>query len=250
MARVTFGAMVTDIVGSIGGFTFQSNRSGKIIRLRGRPSRSSTTKQTEAHQAHIKFLQIWQTLTLSQKQDWDTFATTWTKVNMFGQDKVLTGLNFFESINFNRVLVGESTLSVPPAHSLPVAVGAHSYAVGTEEIEINFDPVFNPADNALLIYSTPLLSKATTSFRQYTRLTKVIDSGPYDEINIKNDWENTHGTPWPPGSGGVCGSVGVVVRTLDKNSGLASTGSFSIDSLITGQEGVGFWIIEFDFEVQ
>lgn len=250
MARVQFGAIVTEITGSIGGFTFQKNRSGNIIRLRGNPSRASSPKQTVAHQNHIRFLQLWQTLSTAEKVAFNDFADTFPKTTKFGTVKILNGQNWFESINFNRELFGLSVLTSPPAHDLPVAVPAFNFVVGTSEIEVVFAVPFNPADNGLIIETTSLSTRSTTSFRRVSRLTTVLDSGPFTTIDLTSDWVATHSVPWPPGSGEICGSLGVVVRTVNKNSGIASEGSFEIDGVITGEEGIGFWRIGFDFEVQ
>lgn len=250
MARVQFGAIVTEITGSIGGFTFQKNRSGNIIRLRGNPSRASSPKQTVAHQNHIRFLQLWQTLSASEKTAYNDFADTFPKTTKFGTVKTLNGQNWFESINFNRELFALPVLTSPPVHELPVALPAFDFIVGTSEIEIVFAAPFDPADNGLIIETTSLETRSTTSFRQRSRTTKVVVSGPFTTIDLTSDWVATHKMPWPPGSGEICGSLGIMVRTVNKNSGIASEGTLKSDGVITGQEGVGFWAIGFDFEVQ
>ena len=250
MARVQFGAIVTELVGSIGGFTFQKNRSGNIVRLRGNPSRASSPKQTIAHQNHIRFLQLWQTLTSGERTLWNDFADTFPKTTKFGSIKTLNGQNWFESVNFNRELFGLAVLTSPPAHDLPVALPAFNLIVGTSEIEIVFAAPFNPVDNGLIIETTTLNTRSTTSFRRASRLTEVVDSGPFTTLDITSEWEVAHGVPWPPGSGDVCGSIGAMVRTVNKNSGIASEGTLVSDDVVTGQEGIGFWAIEIDFEVQ
>lgn len=250
MGKVQFGAAIDTITGSVGGWTFHRNRSGNIVRARGAALRNSTTKQTQAHQIHIKFLQLWQQLTQVNKDLWDTFADTFTKTDKFGEVKTLSGQNWFESINFNLELAGLAILNAPPAHSLPVAVQDYNFVIGSTEIEVNFDPVFNPADTALIIFTTSFNTRVTTSQRQFQRLTKIIPAGPFGNIDLTSDWEDTHGVPWPPSPAPICGRIAVEVRTLDTNSGIASTALSKTDAVVTEQEGIGFWAIEIDFEVQ
>ena len=250
MGKVQFGAGIDAITGSIGGWTFHRNRSGNIVRSRGAALRNSTTKQTEAHQKHIKLLQLFQALTQANKDLWNVFANTFTKTDKFDQVKTLSGQNWFESINFNRELVGLSILNAPPVHTLPVAVQDYNLVIGSTEIEVNFDPAFDPADTALIIFTTSFNTRITTSQRQFQRLTKVIPSGPFGNIDLTADWENTHGVPWLPSVPPICGRIAVEVRTLNKNSGIASTALSKTDEVVTGQEGIGFWAIEVDFEVQ
>lgn len=249
MAKVQFGAIIDTITGSVGGWTFHRNRSGNIVRSRGAALRNSTAKQTLAHQTHIKFLQLFQALTQANKDLWNVFADTFTKTDKFGQIKTLSGQNWFESINFNRELVGLSILNAPPVRTLPVAVQDYNFTIGSSKIRIRFAPPFDPVNNALVIFTTPFNTRITTSQRQFQRLTKVITSGPFDNIDITLDWENTHEVPWPPSIPPLCGRVAVEVRTINKSSGIASTALSKTDEFVTGQEGIGFMAIGVDFIV-
>ncbi len=250
MAKVQYGAMITAITGSIGGFTFHANRSGNIVRARGGSLKNSTTKQTAAHQSLIKFQQLWEQLSAANKTLWNDYADLWTKTDRFGTVKTLSGLNWFQSANYYRDLLSLSILSAPPTHTLPIAVQGYNLVVGSIEIEINFSPAFNPTDNALLIFTSPLTTRVTTSQRQKMRLTKIIAAGPYGNIDITTDWEVTHGGSWPPSGPPICGNIAVQVQTINVNSGISSTALSAVDSVVSGMEGIGYWAIEFDFEVQ
>lgn len=250
MAKVQFGAGIDALTGSIGGWTFQRNRSGNIVRTRGSAFKSSTSKQTLAHQKHIRFLQLWQALTQANKVLWNAYADTFTKTDRFGTVKTLTGQNWFESTNFNRELVSLSVLNAPPAHVLPVDVQDYNLVVGSSDIEIVFNPDFNPADNALVIFATSFNTRVSTSQRRYQRFVKVIDTGPFATIDITADWATAFGVPWPPSGPPICGSIATEVFTVNKSSGIASTGLIKVDNIVSGQEGISFWAIEFDFEVQ
>lgn len=241
--------MITDITGSIGGLTFQSNRSGKIVRLRGGPRRVSTSKQTLAHQTHIKFLQLFQQLSLTNKTDWDDFASLNTKINRFGTVKTLTGQNWFESINQNRDKFGLSVLTSPPTHVLPVAVQDYTLTVNQTKIEIVFSPAFNPTDNGIMILTTYPFTRITNSFRTALRLTKLIPSPPYTTINITADWKSTHSLPYPPSSNVNCYTIGVMVQTINKNSGIASTGLIKVDDTFLSAFGIGTMTIGTTFIV-
>lgn len=249
MGKVQFGAAIDTITGSVGGWTFHRNRSGNIVRSRGAALRNSTTKQTLAHQTHIKFLQLWQALSQANKNLWNTFADTFTKTDKFGEVKTLSGQNWFESINFNRELAGLSILNSPPVHSLPVDVQDYNFAVGSAKILLNFTPTFNPADTSLIIFTTSFNTRVTTSQRQFQRLTKVISSSPFNSIDLTSDWENTHGITWPPSPVPICGRIAIEIRTLDKNSGIASTALSKTNAVVTGQEGIGFMAVGVDFIV-
>jgi len=250
MAKVRYGATVTGITGSIGGWTFSSNRSGNIIRTRGFPSKSSTQKQTTSHQAFISLLNQWQTVSFANKTLWDAFALANTKTTKFGDVRTLTGLNWYQSINSFYVLLGQAVIDAPPAHVLPPAVQAFNVSINATSIKIFFTPDFNPANSGLIIESTPLLTRVTSSVRSNFRFTKIITAGPVGTIDLTSDWETAHNISYPPGASPTNGQIFIMIRTIEKTSGIASTGLINSDSFVTGEEGIGFWAIGGDFIVQ
>src|SRR6267154_5450968 len=100
MARIVY--TLGELKGSVAGLTFQNNSSGKIVRQRPNVSKTSSIKQQGAHQNHISLLQSYSQLTNDEKGLWNLYASTYTKVNKFGEDKQLTGQNWYESINYQK----------------------------------------------------------------------------------------------------------------------------------------------------
>jgi len=117
MARIVY--TIGEIKGSIAGLTFQQNSSGKIVRARPQVRRTSTTKQQTAHQTQQNLLQQYQALTNTEKDLWNLYGKTFPKTNKYGQNKTLTGQNWFESINYQRLISALGSLAAPPAHVLP-----------------------------------------------------------------------------------------------------------------------------------
>ena len=250
MARVSYIAPISEIVGSIGGFTFQRNRSGTIIRSRPSTYKSSTIKQTAAQQLFIHYLQLWQGLSQANKDLWDAFAIAHTKDNSFGQTKTLTGLNWFQSINYYRELLRLSVLSSPPAYLLPAAVPAYSFNVDETTLEIDFSLPWDPPDCALLIRLTQPVNRNTESLQRELRLVKILTEGEYSSMDLLSDWENYFDIPYPPSSETSNFTLGVMVQSLRKASGICSVGRIELSKLDLPAEGIGFWIIEDDFIVQ
>lgn len=249
MARVQFAAPITVIKGSIGGWTFHKNRSGNIIRLRGQASKESTTKQTAAHELHQSFLQQFQKLGLPSKQLWDTFATTFPKEDKFGEEKNLTGQNWFESVNQNRGLINESILEIPPDHLLPVGVPATVLTIDETAITLNVATGTDLTDIAFIIRSTFPHTRTTTSVRSALRLTKIITTAAPGIIDITSDWEAAHGLNYPPSTIAACFTITVMIQTMQKTSGITSAGLTLVDDLRIPVQGIGVMIIDSTFEV-
>ncbi|MCP6727558.1 MAG: hypothetical protein KJI69_06120 [Patescibacteria group bacterium] len=247
MARVQFGAGITAIRGSIGGWTFHKNRSGNIIRLRGQASRESSEKQTRAHEKHQRFLTEFQRLGESSKILWDDFATTFTKTDKFGEDKTLTGQNWFESINQVRELIGETILEIPPARDLPIAVPVIELLIDETSIKLNVETGIDFTNTAFLIRTTSPFTRTTTSVRSALRLTRVLDQAVSGIIDITADWEDTHGIPYPPSTIAVCIKISSMIQTVNKTSGITSPGLILSDDLRIAVAGIGVMIIDSTF---
>lgn len=243
MARVQYGSIITDIKGSIGGITYQKNRSGQIARLRSGTFKSSTPKQTISQSNHITILSAWSQLTLAEKDLWNLFAIANTKINRFGEVKTLTGLNWFESINQNRMLFGLSFLLTPPVYSLPTAPPAYSLVLSPTVITVEFSPAFNPVGTGLKIWTTPPLSRVTNSLRSQYRLTTILDTPPYGLIDLTADWQTTHSIPYPPSSSTYCFTIGVQIQSCLLSNGICSSGVDTINGNGLPINGIGFWIV-------
>lgn len=249
MAKVVFGAGITAIRGSIGGWTFHKNRSGNIIRLRGQASRESSEKQTRAHEKHQGFLTAFQRLSETNKILWDDFATTFTKIDKFGEDKTLTGQNWFESINQVRDLIGESILQSPPARDLPVAVPDTELIINDTTIKLDIGTGIDLSNTSFIIRTTSPFTRTTTSVRSALRLTKIIEVAASGIVDITADWEDTHNIPYPPSTIKICMKISTMIQTVNKSSGITSTGLIISDELLIPGVGIGVMIIDSTFIV-
>lgn len=249
MARVQFGALITEIVGSIGGFTFQRNRSGTIIRLRPTGQKKVSDIQTQKQALHTTILANWQGLTLANKTLWNDFADLHTKTNSFGQTKTLSGLNWYESVNQNLTAISELNIDTPPVFSLPIAPGAFAFIFSSTELKITFLPTFLPSNESLLIRATPPMSVSSQALQKDFRLIKVVNTPPFSTIDLKTDWENYFNIPYPPASSTDCFNIAVMVQTVEKTSGITSVGVISLGRINEPTAGIGFMQIGTTFIV-
>lgn len=250
MAIVRYGAGITEFIGSIGGWTFQRNAAGSIVRLRPIQKKRITEKQSIAVNKHIGYLQLYSVLSLTNKRLWSDFAELHTKYNLFGQLKTLTGQNWFESINYNLQLADQMSVSIPPAYKLPVNVPNYSVNLTDEKIELIFDEPADPPNNYLIIRTTFPITSISKSIQSYIRLTLIHKSFPVTKIDITAAYKETHEIDWPPSPDPYRFIVSVMVQTVDITSGIASVGLIKQDSLYLPSRGIGIWIIEDTFIVQ
>lgn len=249
MARVEYGVIITDIQGSIGGITFQHNRSGKIARLRPKTHKNPTAPQVSSQVILAGMLNEWQQLSSAQQTNWNDFADLHTKDNMFGDTKTLSGLNWFCSINISRNYIGLASLITPPAYVLPVAVPAYSVTINQTKIEINLSAPFDCTDDALLIRATGPIVNTTDKFRGQWRLLSSENAGIVQHIDITTLWQNAFTCVYPPSSDLSAYGITFMLQTVKKSSGIQSVGSISVYKYFFDNRGIGWWIIGTTFKI-
>lgn len=220
MARIVY--TVGEIFGSIGGLTFQRNRSGKTVRMRPTVGKKSTGKQQQSHLSHNNLIRGWQLLTLTQKDSWNSYAITWTKQNKFGQEKTLTGANWYESINYWREVLGLALLTEPPAHDLPQSPPTFEILISENNIEINFTSAHDYADSPVIVWVTNPTRKISNSINQIRKFALIIDSAPADPLDITTEWETGTGLDWAPSTNFPNAEIFVCLESVKASSGITS----------------------------
>lgn len=228
MARVQYGAMITELTGSIGGTTFQRNRSGNIARTRSGTPKSITPLQSQAETTLMVSLKNWQNLTLAEQIAWDVFAIANNKTDRFGTVKVLTGLNWFTSVNISLELVGLVTITVPPVFGVTLPYNLTSFIVDQNKISIQQTPPLSPFKNGLLIFFTPPMSRTTTSFRRQLRLVSAVPQAPATEIDLTAFYETAFNMVWPWNATAGQFRIGVMVVAVEELAGITSIATLDI----------------------
>ncbi len=214
--------LLGEIVGSIAGNTFQRNKSGQTVRSRPRVTKRSTGKQTIWHQNHQRFLHKWQTLTQPQRDDWNTYSTTWTKDNKFGQTKTLTGANWYEAINSISFNVDGVFVDSPPAHTLPDAVPNYEIIATADKLYIHLLASFDETNNYLYVWCCPPTLGNTFSQNRIRKLIgKVMVLGE-TYIDVTSEWEKATEMSYNPiGSFPSC-NLFFFIQTISRTSYITS----------------------------
>lgn len=230
MARVEFGGGVVNIVGSISGNTFQSNRSGYIIRSRGFSRKNITFKQNQSLNDHQGMIYNWSLLSFANKLTWDGLAAATGKVNKYGQTKFLSGFNWYCSCNYARLLCGLSLLSSAPVATSPASVPTYTISLDSSGMVLVIDTPQTITDNYMIIRATPPIRNKTTSFRSQTKLIKCVQSDYWDDQDITSDWETATGLSYPPSAVANSFQIGFMIQSVNINSGISSEGSLFIEA--------------------
>jgi hypothetical protein len=148
MAKIQYGALVTELKGKIGGTVFQSGRYGFQVRNKPTPIRTASRTQSAVRSTILTISKAWRDLTEPQRLAYDAIAPSWPAVDAFGNPMLLTGYNVFCKTNFwSWSLSGliNPTASLPAALWQPSTISL-SVAAGAATFDLSFSP--SPIDNS------------------------------------------------------------------------------------------------------
>lgn len=249
MARVTYIAPISEIVGSISGYTFQRNRSGTIVRSRPRGYKQSSSLQTLAQNDFYKYISTWRNLTLSQKQAWNDFADLHDKENQFGQTKTLSGLNWFQSVNYYLELLGSSPITTPPSYSLPPSVASFTFVATLSDLAVVFDSDFSPTNSSLIVRVTTPSNLSTNNVRSNFHLIGTFSSQPFKILDLKTLFENYFNVSYPLSSTYNNYTLHCMIQTVHNTSGITSPGVILSAKVSDDLTGIGYWFVDLDFKI-
>lgn len=107
MARIVYGALVDSIRGSIGGTTFQSNKHGFTIKRKPNMKNPKTALQVKRQSFMSQASRAWRDLTQSQRDLYDTYASSFPQFAKHNPTSQLSGYSIFVKFNCLNLLIGE-----------------------------------------------------------------------------------------------------------------------------------------------
>jgi len=156
MARVTYGSGITELAGSIGGVTYQKNASGNIAKLRSNPIVNPTSRQAVYQNNMAKLVAYWPTLSQANKDVWNDLAAAHLHTTPWGNEKALSGYQWFMSINLYRLLGNWIPLDIPIEWVTYNPPNAFTLTPTADTLKIIWDPAYNPTLHLLIYLSLPL----------------------------------------------------------------------------------------------
>lgn len=222
MARVTYGALITELAGSIGGITFHKNSSGNIARLKPNMPMVASPAQNDQQYKLNSLIAIWPTLTLVQKTSWNNLATAHDHINEFGETKTLNGFQWFMSCNLNLLTVGENVILSAPAYAPPAAPGPFIISDGSNNFNVHFIPNWSSPDNYYIVYASSPLRQSSLKKRSYFLSLGSVIMVDANWLYIQALYESTFNLSYPSlYNNGNC-TIIVRVKVLQPGTGLSS----------------------------
>lgn len=227
MALVKFSALVSEMRNKLNGSVFSKNRAGNYLRNKVTPVNPQTTKQVNVRGSFGLLSSNWRDLTQEQRNGWNDASANFPYNNIFGDQKILSGLQLYVKLNQNL-----STGGLPPITDAPLPQGFPAitgFAVLAEIVDDAFELTSvstitgDLVGFTALFFATPGVSAGKAyvknQFRKIANLTAA--TGPVD---LSAAYLMNYDTP------AVGSKVFVRMALLNNATGQVSTGvqDFSI----------------------
>lgn len=227
MAKVIYSPIVTELNGSIGGMTFQNNGSGSIARLKPKKAKTNTQNQRN-QQPRLKEIQSqWQQLSLENKQLWNEFASINKKIGLNGQEKTLTGYQWFLTINQNRALFNDDYLLVPPEYEVVNPINNVNFNFTNDILSFALEPNLNGAQVKCICSCSFILKSISKSNINLGRNIRLFNGSIFNAIWLNNKaiepfWEDYYNIEFPPNLNNESFYLVGYMRFIGINSGISS----------------------------
>ena len=171
MARVTLGALLNSVAGSLGSATFQNSNAGTI--LRGKPAFAGNFSQRrQLRRIHNYTLhQAWAALSFVDQAQWYSFANFINIKQKHSSYLNISGQQLFYQLNFYRLIYAKPLLTIPVFSNTRQPDITVTLSIFQNVLFANFSRFTVPSSEFLIIYCTGIISKSVNNF---TNKLKII----------------------------------------------------------------------------
>lgn len=213
MAKIKFGAIVTDIRGSIDSVTYSRSRYGAYARKKVTPVNPATSAQSLARSAFGAASSLFRSLGAAVVDAWNAIAPEYQRSNIFGDNLPLSGSTLFTKLKTQLLAVGISTDPSPISPVTVPEIGAVSFLadVSDNNLELDSLPACN-ANQVIAIYATAPFSagRSFVARSQYRFIQAIPASTTAGAADILANYTAVFGNPL------VSANVGLKMRAMCK----------------------------------
>src|SRR4030042_2559139 len=196
MARITYGALVTEITGSIAGTTFQRNSSGAIGRQRAYSSANPSVLQSGNQVQLADLVTLWSTLSSADKNGWNAIAASYQHPTPWGNQKTLSGFQWFMCFNRQLLSVGQPVISAAGAYAIPPTPNAFLVLPDVSELVFQFSTAYTSNPHYVVMYATPPLRSNLLNIKKSSFIIDVRIYNSITTIDITSIYESYFNINW------------------------------------------------------
>jgi len=190
--------------------------------------KSVTENQSVEMSRLVQLSYEWRNISANQRQLWNNFADTYPKVDKFGNERILSGFNYFVSVNAYRLLGEMGIFDEPPLHNLPESVPSYTVTITANELRCTFAPAWNPIDTSIAVFATLPNNRITTKQRGNYRLIWGFNEPPYSVLDLTAAYVGYFGQSTFDTLLVDPVNVGIILMPISSTSFLSAEGNFKV----------------------
>ena len=198
MAKIKLGALISDISGSTGGTTFCKGKSGFIMKNKCNNNNTKNSKTSNNLSVNNYLQYIWDSLTSTQKNNWDKWVKFKNKTINSNDYKFLTGREAFIKFNFYCQVFNKSIIYNPGYFDTSASDVSFSIASLHGDMVILTNRILNSANELLLLELSRPVKNSLSHPGSRLRLL-IFDSEDGQGITITTAYNNALGYCPDPG---------------------------------------------------
>ncbi len=220
MAKLKFGAMVTDMRGKSNGNVYSKNKAGAYLRTKVTPSNPRTSAQMGVRDRLASLAQGWRALTEANRAAWNGAVASFQRTNVFGDLHSPSGFNLFQRLNNNIIALGGTAIDVPP---LPTSTDSYSglaltAASGTPALSLVFTAAAGE-DTGYKVFATAPQSAGKSNINSAYRLIAHGTITPVSPLNLLSAYVAKFGSVGAAGQ-----KIGVKLVPCGAGTGIEGVG--------------------------
>jgi hypothetical protein len=224
MAKIMFGAAVTDARGKLAGIVYSKNAAGAYIRAKVSPTQALTTRRGVVRERITNLSKYFSgSLTADQVIAWNAFSKNNPVSNVFGHTVTLSGIQTFCRLNAAILNCGGTQIDDPPTSLAITGITSLSAtaAAGTPALSIVFGVSPLGTNEKLNIFATQQLPLGRTFTKNYLRWIGASTAAATTPFNALSAYTAKFGAL-------VEGSkIAVKVNVVDVTTGAQTTGLYT-----------------------
>ena len=193
MARITYGSIITDIKGSLGGTTYQANSSGKIGRSKPYTPVNPSSFQTDRQTMLASLVSKWSLLSAANKGLWNALAAAHQHTDAWGVTKFLSGYQWFLSYNLNCVNSNQAVQLFPQGFVSVAPCSQFTANIYSNYLTINWAAPESFPGSYAFIYATPPLRQNNVNIKKSLFFIKLWDTSTVTYIDVTTWYEAAFG---------------------------------------------------------
>jgi len=182
--QVKLGPLVAAVAGSIGAVTFQRGKYGTQARNKPLPIRRGSGYAVSARNRLQAVNRTWATMSSTDRDDWQSFASTQTWRNRFGD--IITGSGYMAFLKNNvqsfegkadkypfsiQTLFPSTTLgTLPNLPTVTITSGGSTLSLSSSDTNVD-------ANTELMIFASPIVSAGMSKYYKPMPFLRPIKSG-------------------------------------------------------------------------